>query len=160
MAAVTICMILEPQNMKWRSICKELEWIHTEDGDCSHEIKRCLPLGRKVMINLGSVLKSRDIILLTKVCVVKAMVFPVVTYRCERWTIKKAESRRTDAFTLWCWRTLESPLDCEEIKPYNPKGNQSWIFIGRMDAEAENPILWPPDAKRWLIGKDTDAGKG
>ena len=78
---------------------------------------------------------------------VKAMVFPVVRYGCESWTIKKAERRRIDAFELWCWRTLESPLDCKEIQPVHPKGNQSWTFTGRTDAEAETPILWPPDEK-------------
>ena len=85
------------------------------------------------------------------------MVFPVVMYGCEIWTIKKAEWR-IDAFQLWCW-TLESPLDCNEIKPVHPKGDQSWVFIGRSDAEAEAPILWPPDAKFWLIEKDPDAGQ-
>ena len=80
-------------------------------------------------------------------------------YRCESWTIKKAECWRTDAFQLWCWRTLKSPLDCKEIKLVNPKGNQSWIFIGRTDAEAETPILKPPDVKNWLTRKDPDAGK-
>ena len=119
----------------------------TADGDYSHEIKRHLLLGRKVMTNLDSILKSRDIILSTKVCLVKAMVFPVVMYGCESWTINKAEHQRIDAFELWCWRRLESPSDCKEIQPVHPKGNQSWIFIGRTDAEAETPILWPPDAK-------------
>ena len=99
------------------------------------------------MTNLDSILKSRDIILPTKVHLVKAMVFPVVMYGCESWTIKKAEHRRTDAFELWCWRRLESPLDCEEIQPVHPKGNQSWVFIGKTDAEAETPILRPPDVK-------------
>ena len=80
-------------------------------------------------------------------------------YGCESWTIKKAEHRRIDAFELWCWRTFESPLDCKEIQPVHPKGNQSWIFIGRTDVEAETPILWPPDAKNWHIWKDPDAGK-
>ena len=128
------------------------------DGDCSHKIKRRLLLGRKVMTNLDSILKSRDITLPTKVCLVKAMVFPVVIYGCESWIIKKAEHRRIDAFELWCWRRLlKSPLDCREIQPVHPKGDQSWIFIGRTDAEA--PILWPPDVKRWLIRKDPDAGK-
>ena len=171
-----------------------------EDGDCSHEIKRCLLLGRKVMTNLDSTLKSRDIILSTKVRLVKAMVFPVVRYECDNWTIKRAEQRRIDAFELWCWRrlfffflfvvgfvihwnetamglhvfpipippptslstlekTLESPLDCQKIQPAHPKGNQSWIFIGRTDAEAETPILWPPDANSWLIWRDPDGGK-
>ena len=87
------------------------------------------------------------------------MVFPVVVYGCESWTIKKAECWRIDAFELWCWRRLESLLDCKEIKPINPRGNQSWIFIGRTDAAAKTPILWPPDVKNWLIGKDPDAGK-
>ena len=91
----------------------------TEDGDCSHEIKIRLPLGRKVMTNLDSMLKSRDITLPTKVCLVKAMVFPVVM------TVKKAECQRIDAFELWCWRTLESPLDYKEIQPVHPKGDQS-----------------------------------
>ena len=88
----------------------------TADGDCSHEIKRCLLLGRKVMTNLDSILKSRDITLPTKVCLVKVMVFPVVKYGCESWTVKKAECQRTDDFELWCWRTLESPLDCMGIQ--------------------------------------------
>ena len=99
------------------------------------------------MTNLDSILKSRDIILSTKVHLVKAMVFPVVTYGFKSWTIKKAEHRRIDAFELWCWRTLESPLDCKEIQPVHPKGNQSWVFLRRTDVEAEIPILWPPDAK-------------
>ena len=98
----------------------------TADGDCSHEIKRCLLLGRKVITNLDSILKSRDITLLTKVHLVKAMVFPVVMYGCESWATKKAEHRRIDAFELWCWRRLlRVPLDCKEIQPVNPKGNQS-----------------------------------
>ena len=99
------------------------------------------------MTNLGNILKSRDITLPTKVHLVKAMVFPVVMYGCESWTIKKAEHQRIDAFELWCWRTLESPLDCKEIQPVHSKGDKSWVFIGRTDAEAETPILWPPHAK-------------
>ena len=80
-------------------------------------------------------------------------------YGCESWTIKKAECKRIDAFELWCWRRLfESPLDCKEIQPVHPKGDQSWVFIGRTDVEAETPILWPRDAKNWLIWKDPDAG--
>ena len=93
-----------------------------------------------------------------KVHLVKAMVFPLVMYGCESWTIKKAECWRIDAFEL-LEKTLESPLDRKEIKPVNPKGKQSWIFIGRTDAEAETPILWLPDGKNWLIGKDLDARK-
>ena len=118
----------------------------TADGDCSHEIKRHLLLGRKVMTNLDSIFKSRDITLPTKVRLVKAMVFPVVKYGCESWTVKKAERQETGAFELWCWR-LESPLDCKEVQPIHPKGDQSWVFIGRTDAEAETPVLWPPHAK-------------
>ena len=120
----------------------------TADGDCSHEIKRRLLLGRKVMTNLDSILKSRDITLPTKVYLVKAMLFPVVMYGCESWTIKKAEHQRIDAFELWYWRRLfESPLNCKEIQPVHPKGDQSWVFIRRTDAEAETPILWPLDTK-------------
>jgi len=131
----------------------------TADSDCSHESKTCLLLGRKTMTNLDSVLKSRDINLLVKVRLVKSMVFPIVIYGCESWAIKKAEHQRTDAFELWCWRRLfESPLKSKEIKPVHPKGNQSWIFIGRTEAETEAPILWPPDAKSQLTGKDSDAG--
>ena len=119
----------------------------TADGDYSQEIKRRLLLGRRVMTNLDSMLKSKDITLPTKVCLVKAMVFPVVMYGCESWTVKKAEDRRIDAFELWCWRRLLSPLDCKKIQPVHSKGDQSWVFIGRTDAEAETPILWPPHAK-------------
>ena len=97
----------------------------TADGDCSHEIKRPLLLGRKVMTNLDSIFKSRDITLPTKVCLDKAMVFPIVMYGCESWTIKTAEHRRIDAFELWCWRRLESPFDCKEMQPVHPKGDQS-----------------------------------
>ena len=100
-----------------------------------------------LMINLDSILKSRDIILPTKVHLVKAMIFPVVMYGCESWTVKKAEHRRIDAFELWCWRRLESPLDCKEIQPVHLKGDQSWVFIGRTDAEAETPILWSSHVK-------------
>ena len=97
----------------------------TEDGDCSHEIKIRLLLGRKVMTNLDSILKSRDITWPTKVRLVKAMVFPVVMYGCESWTIRKAERQRIDAFELWCWRRLLRLLNCKEIQPVHPKGNQS-----------------------------------
>ena len=99
------------------------------------------------MTNLDSILKSRDIILSTKVRLVKAMVFPVVMYGCESWTIKKAEHRRIDAFELGYWIRLESPLDCKEIQPIHPKGDQSWVFIGRADVEAETPVLWLPHTK-------------
>ena len=119
----------------------------TADGDCSHEIKRRLLLGRKVMTNLDSILKSRDITMSTKVHLVKAMVFPVVMYGCESWTIKETEYQRIDAFKLVLEKPLESPLDCKEIQQVHPKGDQSWVFIGRTDAKAEIPILWPPFAK-------------
>ena len=100
------------------------------------------------MTNVDSILKSRDITLPTKVRLVKAMVFPVVVYGCESWTVTTAERQRIDAFELWCLeKTLESPLDCKEIQPVHPKGDQSWVFIGRTDAKAETPILWPPDEK-------------
>ena len=129
----------------------------TEDGDCNHEIKRRLLLGRKVMTNLDIVFKSRDITLPTKVHLVKVMVFLVVMYGCESWTVKKAEHRRIDAFELLMLsteelillleKTLESPLDCKEIQPIHPKGDQSWDFFGKNDAEAETPVLWSPHAK-------------
>ena len=131
----------------------------TADGDCSHEIKRSLLLGRKVITNLDSILKSRDITLSTKAHLVKAMGFPVVMCECESWTIKKVEHQRIDAFELVLEKILESPLDSKEIQLVHPKGNQSWIFIGRTDAEAEAPIFWPPDVKNWLLGKDPDAGR-
>ena len=100
------------------------------------------------MVNLDSILKSRDITLPTKVRLVKAMAFPVVMYGCESWTMKKAQCRRIDAFeTVLLEKTLESPLDCKEIQPVHSKGEQSWVFIGRTDAKAETPILWPPHAK-------------
>ena len=125
----------------------------TADGDCSHEIKRPLLLGRKVMTNLDSIFKSRGITLPTKVRLVKAMVFPVVMYGCGSWTVKKAEHWRIDAFELWCWRRLlRVPWTAR-------RSNQFWIVIGRTDVEAETPILWPPDSKNCLIWKDLDAGK-
>ena len=113
------------------------------------------------MTNLDSILKSRDNTLSTKIHLVKAMVFPVVMYGCDSWTIKKAERRRIDAFELWCLRRLlrVSPLDCNQIQPVHPKGDRSWVFIGGTDFEAETPVLWPPDVKSWLIWKDLDAGK-
>ena len=99
------------------------------------------------MTNLDSVFKSRDITLPTKIHLVKAMVFPVVMDGCESWTVKKAECRRIDSFELWCWRRLLQSLDCKEIQLVHPKGDQCWVFIGRTDAEAETPILWPPQVK-------------
>ena len=133
----------------------------TADGDCSHEIKRCLLLGRKAMTNLDSILQGRDMTLPTKVHLVKAMVFPVVTYGCGSWTIQKAEHQRIDAFELWCWRRLlRVPWTARRPNQSILKEiSQSWIFIGRTDAEGEAPILCPPDAKNWLTGKNLDAGK-
>ena len=96
------------------------------------------------MANLGSIFKSRDNTLPTKVRLVKAMVFPVVMYGCESWTVKKAERQRIDAFELWCWRRL---LDCKEIQPIHSEGDQPWDFFGRNDAKAETPVLWPPHGK-------------
>ena len=119
----------------------------TAYGDCSHEIKRHLLLGRKVMTILDSILKSRDITLPTKVRLIKAMVFPVVMYGCESWTVKKVEHQKIDAFELVLEKILESPLDCKETQSVHPKEDQSWVFIGRTDAEAETPILWPPHVK-------------
>ena len=124
----------------------------TADGDCSHEIERCLLLERKVMTNLDSIWKSRDTTLLTKVHLVKAMVFPVIMYGCESWTINKAECQRIDTFELWCWRRLLRVSS-------TARRDQSWIFTGRSDVEAETSVLWPPDVKNWLIWKDPDAGK-
>ena len=121
----------------------------TADGYCSHEIKRCLLLGRKVITNLDSILERRDITLPAKVHLVKAMVFPVVMYGCESWTVKKAERRRIDGFELWCWRRLlRVPWTARRSnQQVHPKGDQSWVFSGRTDVEAETPILWPPDEK-------------
>ena len=129
----------------------------TVDGDCSHKIKRYLLLGRKVMTKLDSILNSGDIALPTEFHVVKAMVFPVWMWELdykESWALKN-----------WCFwtvvleKTLESPLVCKEIQSIHPKGNLSWIVIGRTDVEAETPILWPPDAKSWLTWKDPDGVK-
>ena len=124
----------------------------TADSDCSHEIKRRLLLGRKAMTNLDSIFADKGLYS-------QSYGFLVVMYGCESWTIKKAECRRNDAFQLWCWRTLESPLDSKEIQPVHPKGNQPWMFIGRTDAKAEAPTLWLPSMKSWLTWKDPDAGK-
>ena len=126
------------------------------DGDCSHEIKRCLFLGRKTMTNLDRIFKSRDITLPTKVPLVKAMVFPVVMYGCESWSIKKAEHWRIDALEPWCWRRV---LDCKEIQTAHPKGNQFCLFIGRTDIEADTPIFWPPMQRTDSFEKTLMLGK-
>ena len=130
----------------------------TTDGDCSLKIKRRLLLGRKVMTHLESILKSRDITLPTKVCVVKAMIFPVGMFGCELVYKESWVPKNLCIWTVVLEKTLENPLDCKEIQPVHPKGYQSWIVIGRTDVEAETPILWPPDAKSWLIWKDLMLG--
>ena len=121
----------------------------TADGDCSHEIKRHLLLGRKVMTNLDNIFKSRDVTSPTKVHLVKAMVFPVVVYGRESWTVKKAERQRIDIFELWCWRRLlRVPWTARRSNQSILKEiNQPWDFFERNDAEAETPVLWPPHAK-------------
>ena len=129
----------------------------TVDGDCSHEMKRCFLLGRKVMTNLDSVFKSRDIALPTKVSLVKAIIFPVVMYGCELDHKEGWMQKNVFFWTVVLEKTPESPLDCKEIKPVHPKGNQPWLFIGRTYAETEAPIFWPLDVKSQLIGKDPDA---
>ena len=132
----------------------------TVDGDCSHEIKRCLLLGRKAMINLDSRLKSTDTTLPPKAHIVQAMVF--FSSHVWMWELDHKEGCTLKSWCFWTVmleKTLESPLDYKEIQPVHPKRNQSWISIGRTDAEAQTPILWPLDVKNWLIGKDPDAGK-
>ena len=146
---------------KWKQWQNLFSWATqiTADGDWNHEIKRHLLLGNKSVANLDSVLKIRDIAMPTKLLLIRAMIFPVVMYRCEIWAITKAEHQRTDSSSCGavdnCWA---SPGQ-KEIKPINTKGSQSWIFIGRTDAEAEGPILLPPDVKSRLIEKDPDSGK-
>ena len=174
MCSSTSVIILEISRKDNRKTSKQVETEHTSEKWVGQkrslkENKKIpgtqlsanlhLLLGRKVMNNLDSILKSRDITLSTKVRLAKAMVFAVVIYGCESWTVKKAECQRIDAFELVSEKTLESPLDCKGIQPVHPKGNQFWVFIDGTDAEAEPPILWPPDAKSWLIWKNFDAGK-
>ena len=132
----------------------------TADGDCSPEIKRCLLLGRKTMTNLNSILKSRDTTLPTKVHISQSYGFS--SSHVWMWELDYKEGWAPENWHFWTVvleEPLESPLDSKEIKPVDPKGNQSWMFIGRTNAKAESPILWPPDMKNWLIGKDPDAGK-
>ena len=154
---------------RWGKVETVADLIHmgskvAADSDCSHEFKRHLFLRRKNIINLDTILKSRDITLPTKVPIVKAVVFPVVMYGCVRWTIKKAEKQTINAFKLRCWKRFlrvswTAKKKKKKIKPVHPKGNQPWIFIGRTDAEVDAPILWPLDAKSRLTGKDPDTGK-
>ena len=137
----------------------------TADGDCSHEIKRCLLLGRKAMTNLYSILKSRDITLQTKVHQTRQRSSQSYGFSSNHVWMWELDYKESWAPKNWCFwtvvleKTLESPLDCKEIQPVHPKGDQSWIFIGRADVEAETPILRPPDVKNWLIWKNPDAGK-
>ena len=156
LSVITWNPTLGPPTYNSESLVEPEEWWGWE-----HAVKAVFPQGyrKKVMTNLDSILKSRDITLPTKVRLVKAMVFPVVIYGCESWTVKKAERQRTDAFELWCWRRLESSLDCKEIQPVHSELDQSWVFFGRNDAKAETPVLWPPHGKSWLNGKDSDAGR-
>ena len=130
----------------------------TADGDCSYEIKRCLLLGRKARTNLHSILKGRDIANKGP----SSQSYGFSSSHVWMWELDYKESWVLKNWCFWTVvleKTLESPLDCKEIQPVRFKGNQSWVFIGRTDAEAETPILWPPDGKNWLIGKDPDAGK-
>ena len=132
----------------------------TADGDCWHEIKRCLVLGRKLMTNLDSILKIRDIYFVNKG--LSSQGYSFSSGHVWMWELDYKESWVPKNWCFWTVvleKTLESPLDCKEIQPVHPKGDQSWVFIGRIDAEAETPILWPPDVKSWLIWKDPDAGK-
>ena len=136
----------------WQIKREKVEAVTDSFLGLQNHYRQGLQAQNQKMTNLDSILKSRDVTLLAKVCIVKAMVFPVVMYKCENWTTEKAECWRIDAFVLWCWRRL---LDCEKIKSVNPKENHPWIFIGGIDAKAEAPMLWPPYVKSWLIGKDS-----
>ena len=132
----------------------------TADGACSHEIKRSLPLGRKVMTNLDSILRNRDITLPTKVLSSQSYAFS--SSHVWMWELDYKESWVPKNWCFWTTvleKTLESPLDCKEIQPVHPKGDQSWVFTGRTDVEAKTTILWPPDEKNWLIWQVPDAGK-
>ena len=147
---------------QWKQ-CQDFIFLHskiTAGGDCSHEIKGCLLLGRKAMTNLDNILKSRDVTLITKVHLVKAMVFPAVMYSCESLTMKKAEHWRIEAFELWCWRRLlRVPWTVRKSNQSVLKEISPEYSLEGTDAEAEAPGLWPPEAKSLLIGKDPDAGK-
>ena len=133
---------------------------HCSHGDCSHDIKRCLLLGRKAMTNLDSMLKSRDFTVLTKFHLVKAMVFPVDMYGCESWIIKKAECWKIDAFELWCWRRLLRVLwTARRSNHFILKEISLEYSLEGLMLKLKLPILWPSDAENWLIWKDPDAGK-
>ena len=159
--------------MNWlinESVGKLIDILSLSKYYSSIWIKRCLLLERKAMTNLDSILKSRDMTLSTKVCLVKAMIFPVVSmdviqYGCHPVWMSNLDYKESWAPKNWCFwtvvlkKTLESPLDCKEIQSVHPKGNQSWVFTGRTDVEAETPIFLLPDAKTWLIGRDPNAGE-
>ena len=154
---------MEKQWKQWEAILGGSK--STADHDCSHEIKRHLLLGRKAMTDLDRILKSRDITLPTKVCIVKVMVFPVDMYGCESWTVRRLSTKELMLSSCGAGKTLESHLDSKEIKPVNPKGNQSWIFFERTDTEAEAVILchltWRADSlKRPWCWKRLRAGEG
>ena len=153
--------VIGPPSITWHEDGKIYTEKKSEDYyNCSHEINRRLLLGRKVMTNLDSIFKSRDITLPTKVHLVKAMVLPVVTYGCESWTVKKAKRGRIDAFELWCWRRLlRVPWTARRSNQSHSNGDQPWVFFGRNNAKAETPVLWPPHVKSWLIGKDSATGR-
>ena len=130
----------------------------TMDGDRSHEVKRCLLFGRKAITNLNNILKSRDIALPTKVYIDKLLIFPVVMYGCQGWTVKRARHQRIYVFELWCWRRfLRVPWTERRWNQSILKENQPWIFFGGTDAKAEVPIHWPPEMKSWFTGKHPDA---
>ena len=149
---------MRKQWQQWQILFSWAPFLES-DGDCSHEIKRWLLLGRKAMTNIDSILKSRDITFPKKVHLVKAMVFPVVSYGCENWTIKKAERWRIDAFELWCWRRLlRVPWTARRsnesiLKEINPEYSLEGLML-KLKLQH-----WPPDVKNWLIGKDLNAGK-
>ena len=146
---------------QWKTVAGFIFLGSKITGDCSHEIKRRLLLGRKVTTNLDSVLKSRDITLSTKVRLVKAMVFPVVMYGGESLDYKESWVLKNWCFwTVVLEKTLDSPLDCKEIQPVHPKGDQSWVFIGRTDVEAETPILWPLWKRPWCWERLRAGGEG
>ena len=149
----------------WETVEKVADFIFlgfkiTADGDCSHEIKRRLLLGRKVMTNLDSIFKKQRHYFANKGSSSQGYGFSCGHVWMRELDYKESWAPKNCCFwTVVLEKTLESPLDCKEIQPVHPKGDQSWVSIGRNDAEAETPILWPPDAKSWLIGKDPDAGK-
>ena len=163
-----IVSLIQYKSYRWQIYGEKMEIVTdfiflgskiTADGDCSHEIKRHLAPWKESYDNLDRVLKGRNITLLTKACIVKDCISNSHVWM---WELDHKEVWVPKNWYIWIVvldKTLESPLDSKEIKPVNPKGNQPWIFIGKPDSEAHAPILWPPDVKSWLIGKDPDVGK-